>query len=90
MKNLLKKGDCVEIIPCIAELQPRISCPKHGSPFIKKTYPQYGVITRIDGGLFYVKPKGRRWTCECFYEELKFMEKDEFEEVENYRRKRNE
>lgn len=86
----MKRCDPVEILTCIAELQPRIEDPKLGSPFIKKTYSQYGRITRINGGYFYVKPKGRRWVTECYKSELVLMVEDEYNRVENYRRKRNE
>ena len=86
----MKKGDPVELLSTIAELQPRVECPKLGSPFIKKTYPQYGRITRIDGGYFYVKPKGRRWTTECYSSELRVISEDDYIKVENYRRYKNE
>lgn len=86
----MKKGDPVEILTTIAELQPRVECPVLGHGFIKKSYPQYGRIIKIDGGYFYVRPKGRRFVCECYSCELVPMVENEYNQVENYRRKKNE
>jgi hypothetical protein len=82
----MKKGDPVEILTTIAELQPRIECPILGQGFIKKSYPQYGRVTDIDGGYIYVKPKYRKWVTECYSCELRILDEKEYKTVRNYRR----
>lgn len=82
----MKKGDPVEILTCIATLQPHIYDEKLGYPFVKKTQSQYGKITYIDGGYIYVRPKGRVWTVECYDSELRVITEEEYKKSKNYRR----
>lgn len=83
----MKVNDPVEIIGnCIAELQPMITDKTLGYGWIAKTFPQYGRITKIDGGYIYVKPKYRRFECECYSVELRVMTNEEYKTVRNYKR----
>lgn len=59
----MKIGDKVKIIPYIFNLQ---------------NHPKVATITAIDGGYVLIKPKGKRWECECYPEELKIITKKEF------------
>ena len=84
----MKIGDYVEILICVADLQPLIYDDKFelGQPFVKKTCPQYGKVVGIDGGYIMVRPKYRRWEVECYDFELRLMARSEYSKVKNYRR----
>ena len=87
MNKVLKVGDHVEIIPCIALLQPLKYDRKYEQPFVEKSYPQYGTITHINYVNIWVKPKYRRWETMCYPEELKVISDSEFTTITNYVRK---
>lgn len=81
----MKIGDKVEILNCIAQLQPKIYLDKNIG-LIKKTRRQFGTITNINGGYISVRPKNRKWETECYECELKVISKEKFKKAKNYRR----